>query len=263
LSESGPYRTALIATIGALAAVSGTSDAWAYRPFDGTDADVAELGSFELELGPLQWYSQGDSHYAVAPATVLNLGYLPGWELVADFQNFVGIDIPARQPRVALRDTDIFTKGILWPGSLQNVGSGPSIAAEFGPLLPEIHGEKGFGASCNVIVSERWAGVTIHVNNWFELSRGDLELDWFEGVIIEGNIDAPARPVSEWFVEHEFVANLTTYSGLVGGIWRASDALDLDAGLRVASVGGERTSEVRVGLTWTLPVWGGGASRGH
>jgi len=231
------------------------SDARAYRPFDGTDADVAELGTFELELGPVHWYSQSEGHYLIAPATVLNLGYAPGWEFVVDFQNFVGLE---RVPGVAqdrLLDTDVFTKAVLLPGSVQQVGPGPSVAMELGPLLPNVNGERGFGASCNVIVSERWRGLTVHLNTWFQLTRGDLHADWFEGVIVEGDVDRDVRPVSEWFVEHEFVAGVTTLSGLVGAIWRPWEGLDFDVGLRQASIGGERASEVRLGLTWTLGVW--------
>jgi hypothetical protein len=243
-----PCRRLLVAQL-VLAWTTGASSAWAYRPFDGTDADVAALGDFELELGPVNWYSQDGAHYAIAPATVLNLGYLPGCELVVDFQNFVGIDIPRGQPRDQILDTDVLTKVVFLPGVLQGVGRGPSVAMEFGALLPEVNGQKGFGASSNLLVSERLSGVAIHVNNWFQLTRGSLHADWFEGVIIEGNVDASVRPVSEWFVEHEFVANITTFSGLVGGIWRARDGLDFDMGLREASVGGQRASEVRLGLT--------------
>lgn len=245
----------LLAAATALATLTNAPQAHAYRPFDGTDADVAELGTFELELGPVHWYSQGESHYLIAPATVLNLGYAPGWELVVDFQNFVGLE---RVPGVAqdqLLDTDVFTKVVVLPGSLQHVGRGPSVAMELGPLLPNIDGEKGFGVSSNLIVSERWAGVTVHLNNWFQLTRGDLRADWFEGVIIEGDPEKRVRPISEWFVEHEFIAGITTFSGLVGGIWRAREGLDLDVGLREASIGGERVSEVRLGFTWTLGVW--------
>src|SRR5580704_6200577 len=115
----------------ALAVIAVAPSAAAYRPFDGTDADVAGLGDFELELGPVHWYSQGDSHYLLAPATVLNLGFLPRWELVIDFQNSVGIDPPPGEARDRLLDTDILTKTILLEGSLQGKGSGPSIAAEF------------------------------------------------------------------------------------------------------------------------------------
>jgi hypothetical protein len=235
--------------------ITAASNAWAFRPFDGTDADVAALGDFELELGPVHWYSQNGAHYAIMPATVLNLGYLPGWELVVDFQNFVGIDTLPGQSRDQLLDTDVLTKAVLLPGVLQGVGRGPSVAMEFGPLLPEVNSQKGFGASCNLLVSERLGGVTVHVNNWVQLTRESLHVDWFEGAIIEGDVDAPVRPVSEWFVEHEFVANVTTFSGLVGAIWRAGDGLDFDMGLREASVGGQRASEVRLGLTWTLAIW--------
>jgi hypothetical protein len=256
----------LASVIGSIATVS--ADALAYRPFDGTDADVAELGDFELELGPVHWYSQADQHYLIAPATVLNLGVLPRVELVCDFQNFVGIDVPPGQPRDQLLDTDIFAKIVLVPGVLQEKGSWPSVAAEMGPLLPNVNGTESFGASTDVIVSERWEGFTMHVNSWFQLTRGDLHLDWFEGVILEGPFEAPVRPVSELFVEHEFVAGVTTWSALVGGIWKAGPDVDLDVGLREARVGDERATEVRLGLTWRLGLWepsepAAHASNGH
>jgi hypothetical protein len=246
---------ALFATATVLATLTNASQAHAYRPFDGTDADVAELGTFELELGPVHWYSQGEADYLIAPATVLNLGYAPGWELVVDFQNFVGLGRVSGVAQDQLLDTDVLTKAVLLPGSLQQVGRGPSVAMELGPLLPNVNGESGFGASCNVIVSERWPGVTVHLNSWLQLTRGDLHADWFEGIIVEGNVDRHVRPVSEWFI-----AGVTTFSGLVGGVWRARDGLDLDVGLREASIGGERASEVRLGLTWTFGVWSPAAS---
>lgn len=75
-----------------LAVLGSPRPAFGYRPFDGTDADVAAFGDFELELGPVHWYSQGPNAYLIAPATVLNLGFAPSWELVCDYQNFVAID---------------------------------------------------------------------------------------------------------------------------------------------------------------------------
>ncbi|HEY3815798.1 MAG TPA: hypothetical protein VGL81_01445 [Polyangiaceae bacterium] len=256
-------RHASLAVVLACAVVTASGDARAYRPFDGTDADVAEQGDFELELGPVHWYSQQDAHELIAPATVLNLGYAPGWELVIDFQNFVGIDVPPGQARDQLLDTDILTKAVLVKGALQDAGPWPSVAAEFGPLLPDVNGENGLGASLDVIVSKRWKGLAVHVNNWFELSRGDLHFSWFEGAILEGDTEAPIRPVSEWFIEHEFIAGTTTFSGLVGAIWRAKEGLDLDVGLREASVAGERATEVRLGLTWTIGVWEPKEEKGH
>ncbi|MGD0526326.1 MAG: hypothetical protein ABSE49_14335 [Polyangiaceae bacterium] len=258
----GPLLSSLVASLVAGAATFAP-DALAYRPFDGTDADVAETGNFELELGPVHYYAQADRHYLIAPATVLNLGFLPRWELVVDFQNFVGIDTPSGQPRDQLLDTDILTKVVLVPGVLQERGSHPSVALELGPLLPMVNGVESFGASADLIVSQRWSDFTIHSNSWFELTRGDLHLDWFEGVILEGAYERPARPVAELFVEHEFVANLTTWSALIGGIWRASDAVDLDVGLREANVGGDRATEVRLGLTWRLGLWEPSEKAGH
>src|SRR5271165_834168 len=102
-----------------LAALTWASSAMAYRPFDGTDADVAGLGEFELELGPVHWYSQAGNHYLIAPATVLNLGIFRGVELVVDFQNYVGIDEAAGESRDRLLDTDVFVKGVLRRGSVQ------------------------------------------------------------------------------------------------------------------------------------------------
>jgi hypothetical protein len=245
--------TIVLAT--ALSILTAAPSALAYRPFDGTDADVAELGTFELELGPVHWFSQGPADYLIAPATVLNLGIFPRWELVADFQNFVALGPAQAQPRDQLLDTDVFLKAVLFAGSLQGASVWPSVAVEFGPLLPNVNGENGYGASGNAIVSKRWPGLTVHANTWVELTRGALHLDWFEGIILEGSPDSPVRPVSELFVEHEWVAGVTTWSALIGGIWRARDGLDLDVGLREARIGEERASEVRMGLTWTLEVW--------
>src|SRR5260370_145192 len=155
----------------------------AYRPFDGTDAEVADVGEFELELGPTHFYSQAGAHYVVSPATVLNLGFLPSLELVVDFKNFVGLETIPGQSRDRLLDTDVLFKAVVLSGSLQEAGAAPSLAVEAGPLLPGINGDIGFGATCNVIVSQRWRYVSVHLNNSASLTRSDLHPDWFEGVI--------------------------------------------------------------------------------
>jgi hypothetical protein len=256
-------RPAWLAIVVATSSVLVAMPARAYRPFDGTDADVAELGDFELELGPTQWLSQGGAQYVLEPATVLNLGFLPGWEAVVDVQNSVALRPPAGQPREQLIDTDALLKTVLLRGSLQGAGPGPSVAAEFGPLLPNLNEDESFGASLDVIVTQHWREVTVHLNTWIELSRGRLQADWFEGAIVEGNTSAVVRPVSEWFVDREFATGTTTFSGLVGGIWRAHEGLDIDAAVREASTGGQATTEVRFGLTWTIGVWQSTSESGH
>jgi hypothetical protein len=249
-------------------AAASLSVAWAcparaYRPFDGTDADVADVGNFELELGPANWYFAGPGHYLIAPATVLNLGFAPGWEAVAEFQNFVGLDPLSGQPRLRLLENDALLKLLVVPGSLQGVGPGPSAAVEFGPLLPNLDGESGLGASVDVVVSQRWPGLVVHANNWIQVTRGTRHLDWFEGVILEGSLSDAFRPVGEAFVEREWVTGVVTWSGLVGGIWRARSGLDLDVGLREARMGGQGVTEVRLGLTWTVGVWKPEEPAGH
>jgi hypothetical protein len=208
-----------------------------------------------LELGPVNYYRQAGNQYLIAPATVLNLGFAPGWEAVVDFQNYVGLQPIPGQPQDRLLDTDALVKVILLQGSLQDAGNRPSIAAEVGPLLPNVNGQDGFGASCDVIVSMRWKYLTLHANNWLQLTRGDLHVDWFEGLIIEGPFEAPVRPVAELFVEHEWTANVTTLSALGGAIWRTTEGLDLDAAAREARLAGQWVTEIRLGLTWTLGVW--------
>lgn len=229
--------------------------AHAYRPFDGTDADVASVGEFELEIGPAHFYSQGGAHYLVSPATVLNFGLVPRLELVVDFKNFVGLEAVPGQARDRLLDTDVLLKAVVLAGSLQEAGGGPSLAVEAGPLLPNVNGESGFGATCNVIVSQRWRYVSVHLNTSAGLSRSNLHPDWFEGVIIEGPFATPLRPVAELFIDREFVADETTWSALAGAIWRARDGLDFDFGLREARIGDQAVTEVRLGLTWAVALW--------
>jgi hypothetical protein len=64
--------------------------AWAYRPFDGTDAAVADSGEVEIELQPaglLQEGSQeGSNKTLVAPVTVINFGLPDRWEAVVEGQ---------------------------------------------------------------------------------------------------------------------------------------------------------------------------------
>jgi len=55
-------------------------------------------------------------------------------------------------------------------------------------------------------------------------------------------------------VEREFGAS-RQLSALVGGIWRLSDALSLDAAVRGARKDGLNLVELRVGLTWGFALF--------
>jgi hypothetical protein len=228
--------------------VSGA--AWAYRPFDQTDADVAELHVVELELGPaqLEW-SQG--RMAFVPTFICNVGVFPGWELVVDTS--ASATVTGRQPgEVAQFEAGVALKGVVRRGSLQD-GEGPSVAIEPELLLPATAGPSGFGVAAGVIISQRWPALTVHLNlvpSWSRAHRFAGSI----GVIVEGPADWIVRPVAETYMEAERGNPSVTVSGLGGLIWRLSPRVSADAALRVATESGVGLVEVRVGLTWDLPL---------
>src|SRR5260370_17426347 len=78
------------------AAWSGS--AWAYRPFDGTDAAVAAPGELEIELQPAGRLREGGNTTLVAPATVINYGLSEGWEVVLPGQGQTPLSPPSPTP---------------------------------------------------------------------------------------------------------------------------------------------------------------------
>jgi hypothetical protein len=235
------------------AAVCFAPSALAYRPFDGTDGDTAELGTFELELGPVHYYRQGSQRYVITPATVFNFGVMEGTEIVIDAQQYVALG--QRQPgvpRYELYEDDILLKHVFREGVLQGK-SGLSIAAEGGLLTPQVNGTGSVGASIDVIGSYRWSFGTLHWNEWFQYTR-EHYADLYTGVILEGPFDWKVRPVAELYYEKDWGAGITE-SGLVGAIWTLQDSFILDAAVRQAYTVGEWATEVRLGFTWTLTMW--------
>ena len=230
-----------------------SAPALAYRPFDSTDADVAGPGEFELELGPIGWLREGADRFRVAPAVVANFGLPWKSELVLEGERQVALNPVPGEPSTSLVDTGVFVKTVLREGSLQDA-RGPSVAAEYGLLLPEVHGQSGTGASLAGIVSQRWEAGTLHLNAALAWNR-EHEPDLFLGAILEGPAAWSVRPVAEVFGE-QASGSPRTSSGLVGAIWRARDDLTLDFGLRYAHAGDELVREVRLGLTWTLSFKG-------
>src|SRR6476661_5221118 len=95
----------------------------AYRPFNGTDAAVADPGEMEVELQPAGGKSSGGQKTLIAPATVLNYGFAKGWEAVLEGR--LETPLPASGP-TTFTDGGAFLKHILRPGVLQDQ-EGPSI----------------------------------------------------------------------------------------------------------------------------------------
>lgn len=232
------------------AMVSWSGEALAYRPFDSTDADVAKPLELELEVGPLDYLVVGAASW-LAPNLVVNLGVIPGLEIVLQGQQFIRLGPTGALSRVSLQATALEAKAMLREGSLQD-GVGPSVAVEGGVLLPTVNSEPGVGGLVTVIVSQRFTATTLSLDGTVQLTRaGNVEVDG--GLILEGPYSWIVRPVAEVLVGHELNAS-TTCTGLVGAIWRLDENLALDMGLRLGRAEGQTLGELRAGLTWTIPL---------
>jgi len=232
-------------------AMAWHGNAQAYRPFDGTDAAIAEPGQVEIELGPAQYLQTGSERTLVAPAVVFNYGLSERWELV--LQSEAVHSLMEDSSKSSLVGNGLFLKAILREGSLQGQ-LGPSIATEFGFILPDLNGDptSGTGGSVAGIVSQQWPWMTVHLNAAIAITRQQTA-DAFFGVIVEGPHDWPLRPVAEVFYERDF-GGVTTTSALVGAIWQVRDNIAFDVGLRGAQVNDQPLREVRFGVTFGFPV---------
>ncbi len=233
------------------AACAWPSMASAYRPFDSTDAAVAEKGRMEIELGPVGFVKDGSGSFLVVPGVIFNWGVADRCELVLEGRQFVQLGSGIGGRRFAIEDAAFSLKAVLREGGLQGK-PGLSLATELGSLLPSVDGTSGAGAQVALIASQRWPDLTVHLNGaaaWSRTHRAGL----FGGAILEIHDAWPIRPVGELFVEGERNAP-TTLSALAGAIWRLGDDFSLDAAVRLARAGGVNTTELRAGLTWGFSV---------
>jgi len=245
-------RARSLAASALCAALGVTRTAAAYRPFDGTDADVAATGELELELGPAHYYRNGTQAYLIAPAGVVNLGFAPRFELVAEFRDVIAQQHSGDSSRASLEDTDLLLKWVAREGVLQGK-RGLSLAIEGGVLTPEFGGSRGIGAHLAGIGSVRIQSLSLHFNEQLVLTR-DRRLDVFSGLIVEAPQSWRVRPVGELFLEragHDPVSR----SALLGAIWPAAPSLTVDSGVRAARENGHAAFEFRLGFTWQLEVW--------
>ncbi len=222
--------------------------AFAYRPFDSTDAAVTDLGEFEVEFGPVGFLRDDSGKTLIAPAVVFNYGFAKNWELVLEGKAEHPLS-PAEDNRSRFVEDAISLKTVLREGVLQDK-SGPSIATEFGILLPEINGTTHAGVTWSAIVSDRWSWGTVHFNVGGGLTR-EQHGDAFVGTIVEGPHDWTIRPVAEVRYEREFDTK-ETFSGLVGAIWQVKDNVAVDFGVREAWVNRRPETEIRAGLTFAF-----------
>jgi hypothetical protein len=232
--------------IGGVGGMLFAQPAAAYRPFDGTDAAVADLNQVEIELQPAGRLQTGPQSTLVAPAVVYNYGFAERWEIVLQTE----FDSPPGGPS-SFAASGAFLKYVIQPGVLQGQ-NGISIATEFGPLLPGINNDPGVGFSWAGIVSQRSDWGTAHFNVEANLTReqhGEAFLD----LILEGPSPWKVRPVVEVFYDKAW-SEAETRSALVGAIWQVRDDLSFDAAYRYALTNGHPVNEIRAGLTLAFKV---------
>jgi hypothetical protein len=220
------------------------ASAWAYRPFDSTDAAIADVDVFEIELSPLT-YEHGDDGTAwISPSARFNYGFAKNWELVLEGQVNHFSHGPSQ-----VSDAALSLKNVVREGSLQD-GSGISLATEGSILLPGIGTDNGAGLEWTGIASQRWDWGTIHFNIAGILSR-DQKAGVFLGTILEGPADWTVRPVAEINYEREFGSS-EEYSGLLGLIWQLGKETALDIAYRHARIDGRPDEQLRMGIDFTL-----------
>ena len=179
---------------------------------------MAGTGEIEIELGPVEYLREGADRTLLSPNYRINYGFTSGWE--AALEGKVAHGLTADLPGVSVIEGEVLLKGVLREGSLQEK-PGPSIATEFGILLPGINDEHGAGAILDAIASQRWNWGTIHLNAQIALTR-EQHADYFLDAIIEGPYDWVVRPVSEIFYEQD-IGLFRTRSILIGAIWQVQE----------------------------------------
>src|SRR5205823_3114162 len=101
-------------------------------------AAVAEPGQLEVELGPVEYFREGSDRQLFAPDLRLNYGFAERWEFT--LEGLAAHGLSSESKRTSLVGDEALLKAVLREGSLQDKG-GPSIATEFGLLLPGINDE--------------------------------------------------------------------------------------------------------------------------
>jgi hypothetical protein len=232
-----------------LMAAGLSSTAWAYRPFDQTDADVAQLHEVELEIGPVALQRSRDELIAVAPSLVLNYGLAPHVELVAEGRNerAFGSGGAAADHRWRPQELALSIKAVVRQGSLQGERE-PSIALEPSILLPG-RDQSGVGGQVGVILSAAADAGALHFNVVPGLSRQHAAAGTI-GLIAEGPRTWRVRPVAE--AEYYKERNLAGIpSALAGVIGRGGESWTFDAAVRLEHAD-QNIVEARAGLTWSF-----------
>src|SRR5207248_3043104 len=104
----------------------------AYRPFESTDAAVAEYGKSEVELGIVDFANHRGQNTVAAPDLRYNYGFARDWEVVAE--GILQVFDSNSSRGVQLLDPRLDLKGVFVDGPLQEGRSPISLGAELSAL---------------------------------------------------------------------------------------------------------------------------------
>ena len=183
----------IVTSITTLCALSSfaVTPASAYRPFDGTDAHVAEAHLFELEMSPVSYARMGSERFLVAPQVTLNYGTGSGFEFVLDGQSTMLMHPDPHGVSPRIEEAAFSLKRVLRQGVLQEK-KGPSIATEGSVLFPS-RGQSHAGLGIGVILSQPLSSARTMLHFNAELARTPEQLtERFVSAILEG----PERHIS-------------------------------------------------------------------
>jgi hypothetical protein len=247
-SDAVALAIRLVALIAALSLTCWSSSAHAYRPFESTDASVVAAGVLEIELGPIAYTDLPNGTVTELPTATMNVGLSSRWEIVIDATRSILRSNDSDDQELA--EAAVLVKHVARDGILQK-SSGWSVATEFGILLPTRNLDDDYGATMAVIGSGGFDDSMFHLNAAISQNRsGNTEL--FAGVIVEALPKSILRPVAEISFEYEDETQASSWSALVGAIWRRAESLSFDVALRAIREADDWSYQARIGLTWAF-----------
>jgi len=231
--------------IAAIGAALAGAPAWAYRPYDSTDADTLEDHELEIELGWRDLTAPSDGERAVD--AVFNYGIGHSREVILEGS---WLRTPSANGgwNSSISDVALKLKQLHRRGVLQGE-RGLSIASECGVLIPTSSEESGPGGECTLIASHRNSVLSFHLDAGVAY---ETDHRWSNAIalVVEGQESWRWKPGLE--LRHEHVEGESAeFSALLGLTWRASNTLALDAAYRRWLEPSSDPDEWRIGMTWS------------
>lgn len=220
--------------------------AFGYRPFVSTDASVVNEHKWDFEVGAFKWIHNDKQDTIITPSIRANYGIRRDWEVVGESDVQIYKEGDDRNQEIV--DPALSLKGVLHEGILQDK-EGPSLAAEFGLLLPSTaEGERRTGLSGIGILSCKLLDSIFHLNAGMELDRSNFKPNAIWGIILEYPLDGKFRMVGELNGTAKSQKRPDN-SGLIGFIYRVGE-VDLDFGLRKGFSDEASDWELTTGVTF-------------